>query len=405
MTFLRLLAIGCIIVCTAIAWFILGTSVVVRSGGSLSNCGPAVTGGWGPIMLQPHPVTYYNSPGSADGRHLVQPAQSDVTVDLRYEPKKKGLLWYRTYLLDFRGEYTVQNPTQITQTIYIRFEFPAADASYSDFSFAIDGKPATGNSKTAEGITDAVTLAPGATAKFVVAYKSRGTERWGYTFGNTSRIQNFRLAMTTDFSEFDFPAGTGSATERTRTANGWHFVWSYPDVINAQAIAMGMPSVANPGPVASRISFFAPVSLLFFFSVLVLMGMVWRISLHPMNYFFLAAGCFAFQLLFAYLVDLIPLFFAFTISAAVSLTLVCGYLFAVVGRRFAQLGAIAQFAYMILFSYSFFFDGLTGLTITIGAIVTLALLMGATARVNWAEKFAGKASLPVMPPPVPDATA
>jgi hypothetical protein len=322
-------------------------------------------------------------------------------VDLRYEPKKKGLLWYRTYLVDFRGEYSVQNPTQITQTIYVRFEFPAADASYSDFSFLIDDKPATGNSKTADGITDAVTLAPGASAKFVVAYKSRGTERWGYTFGNTSRIQNFRLAMTTNFSEFDFPAGTGSATERARTAKGWHFVWSYPDVINAQSIAMGMPAIANPGPVASRMSFFAPVSLLFFFAVLVLMGMVWRIRLHPMNFFFLAAGCFAFQLLFAYLVDLIPLAPAFAISATVSLVLVNGYLLAAVGRRFAQLGAIAQFAYMILFSYSFFFEGLTGLTITIGAIVTLALLMAATARVNWADKFGSKNASGEIPPPLP----
>jgi Inner membrane protein CreD len=405
MTFPRLLAIGGIIVCTAVGWFILGSSVLVRSGVSLNNCGPAVTGGWGPIMLQPHPVTYYNSPGSADGRHLIQPSRSDVSVDLRYEPKKKGLLWYRTYLVDFRGEYSVQNPTQITQTIYVRFEFPAADASYSDFFFAIDDKPATGSSKTADGITDAVTLAPGASAKFVVAYKSRGTERWGYTFGNTSRIQNFRLAMTTNFSEFDFPAGTGSATERARTAKGWHFVWSYPDVINAQSIAMGMPAIANPGPVASRMSFFAPVSLLFFFAVLVLMGMVWRIRLHPMNFFFLAAGCFAFQLLFAYLVDLIPLAPAFAISATVSLVLVNGYLLAAVGRRFAQLGAIAQFAYMILFSYSFFFEGLTGLTITIGAIVTLALLMAATARVNWADKFGSKNASREVPPPMPPVPA
>ena len=66
MTFPRLLAIGGIIVCTAIGWFILGSSVLVRSGVSLNNGGPAVTGGWGPIMVQPHPVTYYNSPGSAE---------------------------------------------------------------------------------------------------------------------------------------------------------------------------------------------------------------------------------------------------------------------------------------------------------------------------------------------------
>ncbi|MEY2505384.1 MAG: hypothetical protein QOG27_1664, partial [Verrucomicrobiota bacterium] len=204
-------------------------------------------------------------------------------------------------------------------------------------------------------------------------------------------------------SEFDFPAGTGSPTERARTADGWNFTWSYPDVINAQAIAMGMPPVANPGPVASRMSFFAPVSLLFFFAVLVLIGMVWRISLHPMNYFFLAAGCFAFQLLFAYLVDLIPLSLAFVISAVVSLALVAGYLFAAVGRPFAQLAAAAQFAYMVLFSYSFFFDGLTGLTITIGAIVTLALLMAATAKVNWADKFAAKTTPTAFPSPIPNA--
>jgi len=403
MTIPRLFAIGGIIVCTALGWFILGTSVLVRSGVSLDRGAPSVTGGWGPVMTQPHPVMYYNSPGSANGRHLIQPSQSEVTVALRYEPKKKGLLWYRTYLVDFHGDYSLQNPTQITQTIYVRFEFPATDASYSDFSFLIDGVPATGNNKTAEGITEAVTLQPGQSAKFTVAYRSRGTERWGYSFGDTTRIRNFRLAMTTDFSEFDFPAGTGSPTERARNGNGWDFVWSYPDVINAQAIAMGMPSVANPGPVASRMSFFAPVSLLFFFAVLVLMGMVWRISLHPMNYFFMAAGCFAFQLLFAYLVDLIPLSLAFVISAAVSLALVSGYLFAAVGRRFARLAVVAQFAYMILFSYSFFFEGLTGLTITIGAIVTLALLMAATAKVNWADKFASKTVLRRVPPPVPAA--
>ena len=39
--------------CTALGWFILGSSVLVRSGVSLSSCGPEVTGGWGPVMTQP----------------------------------------------------------------------------------------------------------------------------------------------------------------------------------------------------------------------------------------------------------------------------------------------------------------------------------------------------------------
>jgi hypothetical protein len=44
----------------------------------------------------------------------------------------------------------------------------------------------------------------------------------------------------------------------------------------------------------------------------------------------------------------------------------------------------------VLFSYAFFFDGYTGLSITIGAILTLFVVMQMTARVQWAQKFAAR---------------
>lgn len=387
MTIKRLVAIALILLCTAVAWMILGTSLLVRSAASSQFLSRAVADAWGPLMTQQHPVIYFISPSAANGRRLIQPSKSDVNVALKYEPKKKGLLWYRTYVVGFRGSYDVHNPTPVTQTIYVKFQFPAADASYQDFSFVLNGVRSTENNKASEGITEAVTLAPNETAQLVVAYKSRGTDRWGYSFGDTTRVNSFQLGMTTDFRDIDFPAATGSPTARQRDGEGWRLTWSYPDVIGAQPIGMEMPAVLNPGPVASRISFFAPISLLFYFAVLLIMCTVQRVNLHPVNYFFLAAGFFAFQLLFAYLVDLIPLHLAFVISAAVSLVLVSGYLFVAVGRHFARMAAAAQFAYMVLFSYSFFFDGLTGLTITIGAIITLALLMLTTARIDWSEKF------------------
>jgi inner membrane protein involved in colicin E2 resistance len=191
--------------------------------------------------------------------------------------------------------------------------------------------------------------------------------------------------MTTDFNEIDIPAGSESPTSRKAIDDGWLLTWNYNDVIGARSIAMEMPSVTNPGPVAARITFFAPVSLVFFFAVIVILGSIRGVNLHPMNYFLLAAGCFAFQLLFAYLVDLIPTMVAFIIAATVSLMLVTGYLIGVAGIRFARLAAVAQFAYMVLFSYSFFFEGLTGITLTVGAIITLALLMAFTAKTDWAS--------------------
>jgi inner membrane protein involved in colicin E2 resistance len=136
---------------------------------------------------------------------------------------------------------------------------------------------------------------------------------------------------------------------------------------------------------------FAPVSLLFFFFLLFLLTAMRGINLHPMNYFFLAAAFFSFHLLLAYLVDLISIHLAFVICSAVSIFLVVSYLRLVVGMRFALFEAGAmQLVYLVAFSYAFFLEGMTGLAITIGAILTLFLVMQWTGRVKWSELFAGR---------------
>jgi inner membrane protein involved in colicin E2 resistance len=151
---------------------------------------------------------------------------------------------------------------------------------------------------------------------------------------------------------------------------------------------MDLPQRLNPGPLAARITFFAPVSLLFFMTVMVMLGVLRGHSLHPMHYFFLAAAFFSFHLLLAYLVDHMDVNGAFAIAAAVSVLLVVSYLRAVSGRGLALAQAAgAQIVYLVLFSYAFFFEGFTGLTVTVGAVLTLFLLMQLTARIDWDETF------------------
>jgi inner membrane protein involved in colicin E2 resistance len=107
-----------------------------------------------------------------------------------------------------------------------------------------------------------------------------------------------------------------------------------------------------------------------------------------MHYWFIAAAFFAFHLLMAYLVDHISVHAAFAIAAAVSLVLVVTYLRVVTGMRDALLKAgVAQAIFLVLFSYAFFFEGFTGLSITVGAILTLFALMQMTARVSWDDVF------------------
>ena len=395
----RLLAIGFIFIFTTMAWMILGKAISSRTQHSESESSASVGKGWGPAQGQEQPTIWYLSPTGEKGRRVIQPAMSDIKVLLNYEPKKKGLLWHRTYGVHFTGSYEIPNPTPIAQTIYVSFPLPSWSSSYQNFSFTLGDQGAENQTPRDGKITQAVTIPAGGSAPLVVSYQTRGSDFWNYRLGEVPRIQNFKLELETDFEEIDFPEGTSSPSEREQAENGWSFVWNYPDVIHPQSIGMAMPKALNAGPVAQRISFFAPVSLLFFFAVLLIMGCVKGINLHPVNYFFIAAGFFAFQLLFAYLVGLLPLNLSFVIAAGVSLILVVGYLGAVAGKELVKIALPAQLAYLVLFSYSFFFDGLSGITITVGAIATLALLMINTARVDWGTIF-GKKSPPT-PPVIP----
>jgi inner membrane protein involved in colicin E2 resistance len=152
-----------------------------------------------------------------------------------------------------------------------------------------------------------------------------------------------------------------------------------------------MPEKMNPGPLAARITFFAPVSLLFFFFVISMLAVTSGRELHPMHYFLLGCAFFAFHLLFAYSVDHIPLIGSFVLAAIVSMLLVLTYVRHFVGWRFALTRvAPVQLVYLVLFSASFFWRGFTGLAITIGAIVTLFAVMQLTGRLDWTEAFAAR---------------
>lgn len=389
MNSMRIIAVGLIFLCTSLAWVVLGQSMSMRTSHRHGAQAGAVAEGWGPDLVQLHPAAYHLSPTAADGRQPVAPVSSEVGVELAFEPRHRGLLRYRTYEARFTGSYLIANTSPVTQTMYVEFQLPDKDASYYDFSLTLgDGPPSTRTPRDGV-ITEAVVLAAGDSAELDVAYRVRGTNQWRYEFGGNARVRDFSLGMRTDFVDIDFPPGTGSPTARERTADGWDLRWDYPDVLSAQAAGMAMPAVLNAGPVVSRIAFFAPVSLLFFFTVILITGLVRDDNLHPMNYFFLAAGFFAFHLLLAYLVDVLPLHGSFVVAATVSMLLVCGYLHLVTSGRQTRAAFIAQFAYLILFSYSFFFHGLTGLSITIGSVATLALLMLWSARVDWSVKLDG----------------
>ncbi|MEO8036446.1 MAG: inner membrane CreD family protein, partial [Acidobacteriota bacterium] len=309
--------------------------------------------------------------------------KSRIRVGLELDQRQKGLLWFATYRVAYSGQYQFRNVTD-SDRVTFKLVFPAPDAIYDDLVFLVDGQPVI-VTMAGGAVSGEVHRAPGAVVQLSVGYRSQGLSTWHYTFGESvSQVRDFALEMTTNFKAIDFPQGTMSATGKQQTANGWLLTWKYTNLVTGYKIGMVMPEKLQPGPLAGRISFFAPVSLLFFFFVMFIITRIKGIGLHPMHYFFLATSFFAFHLLLAYLVDHISIHAAFAICSAVSIFLVVSYLRIVVGPRFAYFEAAgAQLIYLVGFSYAFFYQGFTGLVITIGAILSLFLAMQLTARIDW----------------------
>lgn len=400
MKILHLVASVIIVACTAVAWFLLGSTLSYRTQVSSAEMQAEVSGVWGPDLVQEHPLAWFETPNAPNGKAQVLPSATEMNVSLVSEPKRRGLLWHRTYDVDLKSDYTFTNPTKIPQTFYISFPLPRDTAGLQGFEFRLgENDSATQAAPGTSGVVTRAILLPASGAVTLhTGYRTRGTNTWKYFFPDSRRIAGFKLTMRTNFPEINFPVGTGSPSHRSQNQDGFTLVWDYPDVIAAPAIGMDMPKRLNAGPVAARIAFFAPVSLLFFVTIVLLVGGIRGISLHPMHVFFIAAGFFAFHLLFAYLVDLLPLVPSFGIATACSMLLVCGYLKAVGGNVLLKIAFPAQAVYLVLFSASFFIDGLTGITLAVLGVVTLALLMLLTARIDWKTFFIKR------PPPIPLAT-
>ena len=412
-TIKRIIAILCIFAVTTIAWMLLGATIFERTNDQVLRLRSKVASNWGAPQEQAAPTAsyplfttqreIYDEGGKPKAKTVTKrediflPLDSTrANVGLQLDHRLKGLLWYSTYRVDFLGEYTFHNPARQAQEVEFVFPFPAEQAIYDNVTFSLNGKPQEFRNEKNTARTS-VSVAAGETVALKVTYISQGQAEWHYRFGEeVSQVRDFHLTMSTNFKDIDFPDNTLSPTGKEQTPDGWRLQWSYKNLLSGYKIGMTMPEKLQPGPLAGRISLFAPVSLFFFFFLVFIITTLRGADLHPMNYFFLAAAFFAFHLLMAYLVDHISIHYAFVIASLVSLGLVVSYMRLVAGLRFALLQCgLAQFVYLVLFSYAFFFKGFTGLAVTIGSIVTLFVVMQMTGRINWAEKFVGTPRQPV----------
>jgi len=304
-------------------------------------------------------------------------------VSLVLEHRQKGLLWFATYAADFEGRYEVVNDTAVSRLTNLTFPLPARGAIYDGFE-VLDEKGKTIAADVDDGAAHwSVTLPPGGRHPFTVRYRTRGTSSWTYrpAAAGGSVIRDFSLEVSSNVPGIDFSPGSISPTRATTQSHAWRGLWEFRSLVGSAPISLELPQKTNPGPLAARITFFAPVALLFYFFVVGLLAEGRGHRLHPFSWFLIGCAFFADHLLFAYLADHVPLWVALTLSSGVSILLAVTYAQWLVGWRFAlrEMG-LAQLVYLVGFSLTFLLKGFTGLSITVGAVLTLFLMMQVTGR-------------------------
>jgi len=417
----RLLAIGVIWLGCTIAWATLGSTLLVRSSTSFDGLGASVRALWGPPLQQRAPsaswaevrqVVSREHRADAQGRpvlvesteatpilHPVPLDRTDVDVALSLRHRQKGLLWFATYDVALAARYAFRNDTAEARALTVRFPLEQDGVVYDAFAVTgEDGEPV--EVAFEEGAaTFTRRVEPGRPLAFAVAYRSRGTERWGYgqegvgLGPEAGRTRHLRIGVTTDFSGVDFPDGALSPSSHGPAGQGWRGEWRFDQLVGSRAVAVTLPQRLAPGPLAARLTLFAPVGLLFFFFVVAVLLAARQRSIHPMNYLLLGCAFFAFHLLFAYLIDHVEIAPAFAAASVVSVGLAVSYARLFLGTREAlRLVGVPQLLYLVLFSVTFFWAGFTGLAVTVGAIVTLFVIMQITGRTDWAAALDRKST-------------
>ena len=154
----QIAAIVVILICTSVAWVILGTTIFARTYDVGSNLSSRVESTWGAPEDQAPPVVGYQRQESKtveteeNGKKMrraeVQLTRvpvaldgSRINADFHIDYRQKGLLWFSTYVVNFSGQYDFHNPSAADENFVLQLPLPAKAAVYDNIEFVLDEKP------------------------------------------------------------------------------------------------------------------------------------------------------------------------------------------------------------------------------------------------------------------------
>jgi hypothetical protein len=359
---------------------------------------------WGGSLVQEPPSLTYETLGEREyedkstGAIKVQTTTIEkslgfesqiLNIEIKKNIRKKGLLIFPGYNLDYSASYTFKNPTNKTSKIRFYMGLPSNSGNINNISVLLDGKTFVSDGSFTEGLRWTKNMEPNETHTFQIQYKAQGTKTFTYSLGSQpTQIKKLLISLTTDYDNFLIPDSSMVPSKEVLESGNNKLIWEIENLVSGQNISLDFILEGNYGEVASKFFLYSPLALFLFLISILLFTSAKEISLHPMNYLFILASFFVFYLLGSYLISYINIIYGILLSLFISSGIILYYIKLLnKGKLLINIVSISTLIFQWFFSIAFFFPEHTGLLITISSIIAFVILLKSTATTNWEDKF------------------
>jgi hypothetical protein len=256
---LLLLGVLCLgLFVTGIGWALFGARLSSRAMGAEASA-REVSRIWGGALLQPHPELRWRRADAATvelARGDLSRTQVKAVLDASY--RRRGITEYPGYEATFEGTYTFVNPSDAAFVAFsVGLPTERDSLMLRDLRLLIDGKEDVEHTEyTPDRVVWTGTVAAGHASTFVVGYRARGLERFGYTLApkrdrdaTAERDQPIRpvsafeldLTVRNARGTLDFPVGAMAPTLDEPVADGRHLLWKVDRLLTAFDVGVVLP--------------------------------------------------------------------------------------------------------------------------------------------------------------------
>jgi len=321
--------------------------------------------------------------------HAANFQSQKIKATLTPSIRKKGLLYYAGYQLQFQGDFIVRNTDKVEREFLFHFPLPEQAGNITGFAVTLDGQNADNDVNVSDGYSWVGRMRPGDERRFTVSYEAKGSDGFSYNLAQRNiEVRELNFELLTGYRDVRFPDQAMAPQEQSDDEAGSRLHWMASQLITGQNIAVSFEAPGNWGKLAPRLFYYAPLALFLFLGTIFVTAISEKQVLHPMHVFFLSAAFFVFYLLGSYLLSFTPVFVAIVLGLLASSGIVMYYVFLIKkSNLMRKMTALSLGIFQWLFSLAFFFPEYTGLLITVASIVCFVVLMRQTADIEWENKW------------------